>query len=122
MIPMNEKYRKAISRFRSSSHQLFIETGRHTIPKTPLNERICKYCDKYEIDDEIHMTLSCTFHKTERAIFFSELPQNYIDLPTNELFIKLLSDNNKDVVINLGKFIYNCFEQRKKIEQTNQYT
>ena len=120
LIPMHEKYRKAISRFRSSSHQLFIETGRHTVPTTPINERICKHCDSSEIDDEMHMMFSCTFHKSEREILFLELPRSYKDLPLNELFIKLLSDNKKEVVINLGKFIYNCFEHRKILEQTNQ--
>ena len=116
---MNEKYRISISRFRSSSHQLFIETGRHTVPITPRDERICKYCQSSDIDDEMHMMLSCAFHRTERAVLFSELPPHYTSCPSNELFIKLLSDNQRIVIISIGKFIYNCFEHRKLSDQSN---
>ena len=36
------KYFTNISRFRTSSHSLHIETGRHTIPITSISDRICQ--------------------------------------------------------------------------------
>ena len=110
---MNVKYQKAISRFRSSSHQLSIETGRHTIPITPLKDRTCKHCNSPEIDDEMHMFLSCEFHNSERLVLFSELPYSFAPLRPEYLFIKLLSNCHKNVIRSVGKYIYTCFDRRK---------
>ena len=50
----NDKYRTALSKFRTSSHNLEIERGCHTNPVTPLERRLCLMCQ--EIEDEIHFT------------------------------------------------------------------
>ena len=47
--------RKALVRFRISSHQLRIETGRYE--KIPRNERICYFCTSNKIEDENHFLL-----------------------------------------------------------------
>ena len=47
--------RKALVRFRISSRQLRIETGRYK--KTPRNERICYFCTSNKIEDENHFLL-----------------------------------------------------------------
>ena len=47
----NYKIRNAITKFRVSSHNLIIETGRHTKPKTPRENRICKLCNNNEVGD-----------------------------------------------------------------------
>ena len=73
----------AIYRFRTSSHSLHLETGRHTIPYTPIENRICTFCnlDSIEtIDDEIHMLLGCTFHKPELK-FLLNLYNHYYNTP-----------------------------------------
>ena len=46
------RYINAITKLRASSHNLEIERGRHTIPKTPEHQRVCNYCG--DIEDEIH--------------------------------------------------------------------
>ena len=51
----NPKYRMAISKFRSSSHILEIERGRHTRPITPLENRLCSSCKV--VETEIHFLL-----------------------------------------------------------------
>ena len=38
---LNERKRVIIPRWRLSNHQLKIETGRYTTPKTPRNDRTC---------------------------------------------------------------------------------
>ena len=112
LVNMNKKYQNAISRFRSSSHQLGIETGRHTIPITPLNDRKCQFCNSPDIDDEMHMLLTCSFHKNERSVLYSKIPYDCFLLTQVDLFIKLLSDNDENVIRNVGKYIHTCFIRR----------
>ena len=57
----NIELRKAIARFRLSSHSLCIETDRYLKPKSDVQKRICIYCDKGEVDDEIHLITHAHF-------------------------------------------------------------
>ena len=58
----NFENRRAIAKIRCSSHSLEIEKGRHkNIPRT---ERICKLCDKGEIESEQHFLLKCDKYDT----------------------------------------------------------
>ena len=65
-----KKYKNSISRFRVSSHNLAIETGRHQKPKIPKENRICVFCTSRHIDNEIHLLIDCEFHINERNILF----------------------------------------------------
>ena len=51
-IVKEPKYRKALTQFRTSSHNLNIETGRHF--NITRNERICKNCQSGLIETEYH--------------------------------------------------------------------
>ena len=58
---LNFKDRKTITKLRCSDHSLEIEKGRHR--NLPRSERVCKVCDKNEIEDEEHFLLKChTYH------------------------------------------------------------
>jgi hypothetical protein len=46
-------FRKQLTKLRISSHPLAIETGRYSKPKTPHNERFCKFC-KDQVEDKSH--------------------------------------------------------------------
>ena len=56
-ISMENKYKYALSRFRTSSHDLLIETGRYE--NIPRDQRLCKYCDVKKIESEYHFLLVC---------------------------------------------------------------
>ena len=57
----NLNYTLSLLRFRISSHNLRIETGRHTKPhKTPVSERICLYCNEHTVEDESHFIVKCS--------------------------------------------------------------
>jgi hypothetical protein len=60
------KYRKALTRFRLSSHNLKIEYGRHGCNRIYRQLRVCIYCDKHDIEDEYHFTLVCTLYNELR--------------------------------------------------------
>ena len=62
---VNDYYRYIITRWRLSNHDLKIETGRYTRPKTPRNERKCILCDT--IEDEYHVIFSCPRYAAART-------------------------------------------------------
>ena len=62
--------RKALVRFRISSHQLRIETGRYE--KIPRDERICYFCTGNKTEDENHFLLDCKAYSQIRDVFFSK--------------------------------------------------
>ena len=54
--------RRIMSKIRSGSLPLHIETGRYTRPYTPLEDRLCTYCESGSIEDEMHFLLHCSFY------------------------------------------------------------
>ena len=52
--------RVQLSRLRSSAHSLRVETGRYTLPPTPLEERLCPSCNV--IEDEQHFLIDCSIY------------------------------------------------------------
>ena len=59
LLNMNRKTCSKIARFRISSHNLRIETGRHEKPKIPSEDRTCLKCNLNEVEDEIHCLVTC---------------------------------------------------------------
>ena len=60
------KSRQIITKFLSSNHRLRIETGRHTNPKIPRDERLCQLCDLSKVEDECHFILECPTYDSIR--------------------------------------------------------
>ena len=63
--------RKAITKFRTSSNKLHIETGKWD--KTNVLDRLCKQCDKKEVEDEIHFLFNCPKYDELRTIYFRDI-------------------------------------------------
>ena len=88
----NPHHRSAICKFRLGNHQLRIETGRHTIPKTPMNLRICSFCHSDEIENEMHFLFTCKLYDNIRLKFFNEITAKYsifneFDINAKSLFL-----------------------------------
>ena len=66
----NPIHKNSLNHFRLGNHQLMIETGRHTIPKTPENLRICPFCQLNEVERELHFILCCPFYNNLGSKFF----------------------------------------------------
>ena len=65
------KLRFALSRLRSSSHRLEIETGRWARPNViPFEERPCTSC--HSLEDEFHFVLECSRYKDLRTIYIPD--------------------------------------------------
>ena len=65
----NRKYRRVISQFRISAHDLEIEHGRYS--RTDKNDRICKSCWR-TVENEFHFVFTC--------IIYKDLRQKYIPI------------------------------------------
>ena len=102
-----KRYRTALARFRSSSHNLFIETGRYE--NTPREERICKSCNMKKVESEYHFLLVCTHYRDLRLKY---LGQYYCRWPSIQKFENLLSNLSKKTVNKLAKYIYFAMKKR----------
>ena len=112
-IVKNNKYRKTIARFRSSSHALEIERGRHTKPKTPLDKRVCAKCKTLE--SEVHFVMYCTVNFEERLEFFEKILNIFSPfgiLSDTEKFKFIFANNDPRCLSWLGKFLHTSFETR----------
>ena len=117
-----KKSQRAITRFRVSSHRLGIELGRHQKPCIPVEERICKFCNLGEIDDEYHFLVLCELHANSRAVLYSGIRQYIVDfarLEDGERFKQMLISTNKEALHCLGKFIHDGLRSRDLLQETN---
>ena len=97
-----------IARFRVSSHNLRIETGRHETPKLPLTDRICPKCDANDIEDEEHCLLICKNNETHRLKLFGtvlKIIPNFKNLSKSEQFHAILASKDKYIIKALGDFL-----------------
>ena len=72
------KYKVALSRFRTSSHELRIETGRYD--NTPREQRLYNLCNMNNIKDEFHFLLVCPKYRDLRCKYFKRY---FCHWPTN---------------------------------------
>ena len=81
-IPKSD--RQLITKFRVSDHNLNIERGRYTKPKTARELRLCPNCS--EIETETHFIIECAKYSRERLelinIFNKNTNDNCIDIDT----------------------------------------
>ena len=91
LVFMNSKDRLSFTKFRISSHNLKIETGRHSRPPIPADQRYCSFCTN-SVEDEFHVIMVCPrYHFIRNHVF------NTIDricdtscLNPNEKFLYLM--------------------------------
>lgn len=74
----NIEHRKTITKLRTSSHKLEIETGR--IKNMPRDKRICQIC-KTAVEDELHFIMKCPYIQNDRDNLRTHLIQ--FGLPFN---------------------------------------
>ena len=67
----NPKLRVALSKLRTSLHDLEIERGRYVRPKLNVDERLCMSCNV--VENEEHFATACKDSEVERALFTNNL-------------------------------------------------
>ena len=108
--PVPAIYKKYISKFRLSSHNLNIEKGRYTNENR--RNRICTRCTLNDIEDEFHFILVCPFYSSLRKKYVKKF---YYERPSVYKVIKLLSVNNVKELCNLGKYLYLACKKRDSV-------
>ena len=92
-VNMSRDQQKVLAKFRSCNLPLEIEIGRYTRPKTPLNDRVCKYCSSNTIEDETHLLILCNFYDDIRYELFqcaSQIKHDFTDLSPSEKIIFIM--------------------------------
>ena len=106
-------HRIALTKLRTSAHQLRIETGRYQ--KLEEAERKCLLCDLGEIESEIHFLTRCPFFYKRRKNFFnfvSKVVQNFNNLDAEKRFLLLMSCENETILRKQGQFVSGSFRKR----------
>ena len=110
----NKSHLNSLIRFRTSSHNLAIETGRHSRPALPIEKRTCKFCPDNPIDDEMHMLLQCSYHNGERCKLLSVVRRHIpVILNTHILFEAIMSHTHPETLCALGRYLYVGFKKRE---------
>ena len=94
--------RMHLTRFRISSHSLRIHTGRYENNKIARNERYCMYCGSRDIEDTYHFICIWPCYSTLRSRYIDKF---YFLLPSVLKFNPLMGSSNKNILINLAKYI-----------------
>ena len=104
-----------LTQIRTSSHSLAIESGRWDRLKK--EERLCKYCNKNQIEAEQHLIFECNNYTNERLVTFHFIKMHTnIDLNSNNRIeaLKMLFQFGSMSSLNaLGKFINNSLQKRR---------
>lgn len=110
--------RVPLTRLRTSTHPLRIETGRYNLP-APLSveERVCWFCtDQQTVEDELHFLFDCGLYTQERQEFieYCKLMNKAFSFLTNIDKWKFISNtNNKQLMYLYSKFVSAAFEKRR---------
>ena len=113
----NSLHRIAINKFRLGNHHLSIKTGRHAIPKTPENMRICCLCQTNEVENELHFLLFYNRYDTLRLKLFNEITEKNIrfkGLDNKSKILFLFNSIDPTICRSLAAFIFNCMYLRNE--------
>ena len=98
-----------ITRLRTSSHSLRIQTCRFSEKRIPRNERVCLLCTSGETEDEFHFVLKCPFFDQLRKKYIKEY---YHIRPSTYKLLELLNSTNKNEIFNLADYVKNALFER----------
>ena len=117
----NNEHRIALTRLRTSSHYLRIETGRFSKnamqnDDDKLKLRVFKLCDGNHIEDEKHFLVECNYYKHLRRKFVNSLSEKVPNVETlieqpDMLFMYLMSCEGEESKL-VGKYCHEAFEAR----------
>ena len=110
---LDDRYRTAIAKLRTSSHVLEIERGRHAKPKIATHLRNCTVC--HTIEDEEHFVTACDINESERKELHRKIENIYPlfkNMNERQMFLYLMSNKDRQVQKWFGKFIYHSFITR----------
>ena len=109
------KHRIALTKLRTSSHNLEIEGRRYVRPRVSPEQRLCSTC--HVIDDEIHFVTMCHINACECKSFFQNMSfvdPHFTALDDKNKFVYLMQRQDQQTLRCLAKFLYNSFNIRNE--------
>ena len=109
-------FHNAIAQIRASSYILAIERGRHTRPKTPIQEKLCKSC--CVIEDEVHFILSCHINQGLRVDLMKTIESihpEFRNMTENEQIYFIFNNEDWGILTWLGKCLHNSFMLHREL-------
>ena len=100
-----------MSKLSFSDHNLEVEVGRHTKTKTNRENRICELCTYPNIEDVVHV-IEMQKSEIRKVTVGKNSNQTNFDTDKEDLFVKLMKCNIKEVNIKLANFMYDGFDKR----------
>ena len=110
---MRRDHHRILAKFRSCNIPLAMENGRYTKPKTPLAERLCKFCDSAVVEDEIHFLTDCECCSDFRYELFhyaNIINTDFMSLTSEGILIYLMQNNA--LQIELASFLLQMNRRR----------
>ena len=105
----NVKHRIDLTRLRTSTHSLNIETGRWTQPDTAEEDRIlCALCNTNSVEDETHVLVNCPCYENIRAEYIHETTLT-ADMTDHDKAVKILKSEDLKPIT---KFVHEIFKTR----------
>ena len=98
----------------SGNLPLAIETGRYSKPKTPLQDRLCKFCSSNSIKDETHFLIDCDFYSDLRYDLIesaSALNANFHLLNSEGKLCFLMKSD--ELQFNIANYLLAAFRRRR---------
>ena len=105
-------YKNIFSKFRMSSNNLRIVTGRYQNNREDRDLRLCTLCYCRDIEDEYHFLLVCPAYKDIRSQY---VPPYYYNRPSVYKFAELMQLSSKGKLIDVCKCINESFKRRKTL-------
>ena len=108
--------RKLLCKFRLSSHDLEIETGRYGNKSIPPEQIICKICDLRLVEDEFHFLMICPKFSNPRNNLFQDVNNinpNFSASMDADKFVWLMSQEDEQIALKLARFLKKCNEDKK---------
>lgn len=87
LLNVSKLQRRSLTKLRLGVLPLAIETGRHTRPITPLNERVCRLCNIDTVENELHFLIHCPLYDDQRVLLFNKAQE------LNNLFSNMNDDD-----------------------------
>ena len=117
-IITNINHKKTLNKFRLGNHRLQIKTGKHTVPKTPENLRICPFCHLNEVEHELHLLFNCNLYDSLRSNFYRNIGNRYLlfnNFDNNEKTLFIFNNVSSHIYRLTAAYIHSCMEYRQKL-------
>ena len=101
-----------MSRFRLSSHNLKIETGRYKQERIERSMRKCQLCNHQDIKDEYHFLLICPVYSDIRKKYIS---RSSFVRPSVYKFVCLMGSSDTLVLNKGARYLVESFKVRKSL-------